>query len=86
MTTQKTKTLLIMGTSGAGKSVLKDTLVSKYSKVFNNVTQVSTRQPRSPDDKSYDFITVEKYKEIEDTLLCKTDIHYYCHIFKVSGT
>lgn len=69
------KTLVLIGTSGSGKTVLKNSLLNDYSKVFNNVEQVSTRAPRGPDDTSYDFIDVEKYKEIEDTLTCKTDFN-----------
>lgn len=78
MTTKKiskVKTLILVGTSGSGKTHLKEQLIENFPKVFSNVEQVSTRSPRNDQDKSYDFIDDVKYDEIVNTLTCKTNFN-----------
>lgn len=72
----KRKILLLCGPSGAGKSYMENLLVQNKGNdeyIFRKLEQVTTR-PRRDENDAYTFLTVDEYKEIEDTLIAKTAI------------
>jgi len=82
------KILFICGASGSGKDFLAKELLNdkEYFKdiKFNKTRQVTTRKKRNDEDIWYDFLSKEKYNEIENTLYAKTHFNgnYYGTPFK----
>lgn len=84
----KRKILLLCGPSGAGKSYMENLLVQNKGTneyIFKKLEQVTTRPRRDIND-AYTFLSVDQYKEIEDTLIAKTAIETNDGVTNYYGT
>lgn len=53
-----------MGESGSGKTTIADLLEQKYG--LTQVRSYTTRSPRTPDECSHTFVTVEEFNQLDD--------------------
>lgn len=74
------KYLVLGGTSGSGKTFIRDVLCQKLPDIFVKVEQCTTRaiRPNEPPD-TYHYLTKEEYAEKEDSLIgrCHFNGNFY---------
>lgn len=69
--------VFITGTSGSGKSYIKEKLIELFPEKYYRIVQYTTRDIRKGEEngKDYNFINKEDYNSIKHSLFCKTKIN-----------